>query len=106
MIMAGSHTHKSSERRTCRPRPAMKRSSESGDTMMGRQEKKNRSLEKGASNATPNPPLVRASRSAWETVAMNTNKKAAIRPEPRRRAMNMAMRPSSRANAMECENPR
>ena len=63
----GTPIHKTSLSSTSIPR-SLKNPEPMGDTSIGRHEKKNLSVLKGASSATPSPPFVSISRSGWETV--------------------------------------
>jgi hypothetical protein len=63
IIAAGKHTHKSSLQITSSPR-ALKNESPIGETLIGRNGKKQRVLSNGAKNAMPKPPSVIASSSS------------------------------------------
>ena len=104
--MEGSHTQVNSDCRTINPREFIRRSSERGDTEMERQEKKKRSLLKGLRNATPKPPLVRASRRPWDIAETNTMIKVVIRPERNQFARSKPQSASRKATAIEWEKPR
>ena len=62
---AGSHTHKNSLFKTNQPRLLKNAPMLMGDTAIGVQGKKYRSLLKGENKAIPRPPLVKASRTPW-----------------------------------------
>ena len=66
-IIAGSQTQIISLRITSKPR-SLKNLMPIGETSIGRHGKKYRSLLKGASNATPEPPLVNISSNGCENV--------------------------------------
>ena len=67
----GSQTQYSSLLSTSHPRSEKKRVTLSGETSIGRKGKKYRVEEKGAKNAMPRPPFVRASKTPWEAIARN-----------------------------------
>src|SRR5258708_445682 len=66
---AGIQIHRSSLCSTATPRSLKKRVTEIGETAIGRHGRKYRVLSNGEKNATPNPPLVIASRNPWLAVA-------------------------------------
>src|SRR5258708_11552020 len=66
---AGIQIQRSSFCRTAKPRSLKKRVTEIGETTIGRHGRKYRVLSNGEKNATPNPPLVIASRNPWLAVA-------------------------------------
>lgn len=108
---AGSQTQMSSLPSTSSPR-ILKKSAPMGETRIGRQGAKKRVLSKGASIATPNPPLVKESNIKCDAVARM--KKIASDARLRFMFANSSLsnahhamaQPASMANNSECVMPR
>src|SRR5437879_8476803 len=92
------------------PSPLKNRPTPTGETLMGRHGKKYRAVSNGEKNATPNPPLVRASSMPCDTV---TRKNRPTRDHQCREnfmsllySHDTTSRLHSAANNKECESPR
>src|SRR6185369_8081257 len=106
---AGGQIHRSSEPSTASPRAERKRPTEIGEASTTRRASgaQYRSPDHGQRNATPSPPLVKASSTPWEAVEANRNRKARVKPAaPRVRWPSAPARPTSAATSREWLNPR
>jgi hypothetical protein len=102
-----NHTHSSSLINTRAPQSEKKLAILIGDTSMGLQGKKYRSLLNGENRATPNPPFVSISKSGWDKVDENKNSRIIeVFPGPFRNIVKVSDTARIKANRSEWVRPR
>ncbi len=101
----GSPTQQNSAPTTRRPR-SLKKRVPMGETWIGRNGKKNRSVDHGQNRATPFPPLVNASNKVCEVVEIQVATNTVHRGVRRRLASAMETNAQTNAATSECDAPR
>ena len=105
-VNSGNHTQRISDKMTVIPLGEKKRESPRGDTSIGCNGAKYRSLTKGHKKAIPRPPLVNASSMPCDATATNKNQNARFGVDNNCLAIAAPMAATMNANNKEWLNPR